>query len=540
MPAGQKPVCERVVGRYSLYGELAAGGMATVHLGRMLGPVGFSKTVAVKRLHPHFAKDPEFSSMFLDEARLAARIQHPNVVGTLDVVSMEGELFLVMDYIHGETLSKIAKELRGRGEMIPPRVAAGIICGALYGLHAAHEAKSERGRPLGIIHRDVSPQNIMIGLDGVARVLDFGVAKAAGRAQGTRDGQLKGKLAYMPPEQLRGSAMDRRTDVYGASVVLWELLTGRKLYFAEHEAVLFAKVLEGVVEAPSQVQPSVPPELDAVVLKGLAADPEARYSSAKEMAMAIEDIIPLASPGQIASWVESVVGKSLEERAERVKEIETMTSGLFSVPPPPPPESNPRQSRVSAVHSQVFGPPPAAEDPDDSALTQESLDSLLPPSAQTGSLSKVSKFSRTGTQDDEPTSKKRIALTTAGLTVFVAVAAGIFWWVQSTHREQAVQSAPAQPAPTLTSTAPAPLVPVATAAPAVQPAAAIASSAPDAPLVDLDLEAPKMGSSKEHRPKGAGTSAATSTPTAKPAAVNCNPPFVIGADGLKRVKPGCN
>src|SRR5262249_50892141 len=153
-------------------------------------------------------------SMFLDEARLAARIKHPNVVPTLDVVAEDGELFLVMEYVHGESLSRLLRVAINRGEMVPPRIVSSIIAGVLYGLHAAHEAKSESGEPLNIVHRDVSPQNILVGSDGVVRVLDFGVAKAAGRLHTTREGQLKGKIAYMPPEQLNNKPLTRRADVY--------------------------------------------------------------------------------------------------------------------------------------------------------------------------------------------------------------------------------------------------------------------------------------------------------------------------------------
>ncbi|MGH7280352.1 MAG: serine/threonine-protein kinase, partial [Polyangiaceae bacterium] len=232
------------MGRYALYAEIASGGMATVHFGRLLGPVGFSRTVAIKRLHPQFAKDPEFVSMFLDEARLAARIRHPNVVPTLDVVATQGELFLVIDYVQGESLSKLVRGARGRGQRVPPRIVATILSGSLHGLHAAHEARNERGEPLNIVHRDISPQNILVGTDGVARVLDFGVAKAAGRIQTTREGQLKGKLAYMAPEQLSGD-VSRKTDVYAAAVVLWEALTGRRLFTGENEAAILGKVISG-------------------------------------------------------------------------------------------------------------------------------------------------------------------------------------------------------------------------------------------------------------------------------------------------------
>src|SRR5215472_13646045 len=218
-PPGSSP---RIVGRYALFGEIASGGMATVHFGRLLGPAGFARTVAIKRLHAHFAKDPEFVAMFLDEARLAARVVHPNVVPTLDVVALDGELFLVMEYVQGEALSRLWRALRERDERIPHRVVASCLTGVLHGLHAAHVATSERGEPLGIAHRDVSPQNVLVGMDGISRVLDFGISKASGRIQITREGRVKGKTGYMSPEQLSGGAVDRRTDIYSASVVLWE------------------------------------------------------------------------------------------------------------------------------------------------------------------------------------------------------------------------------------------------------------------------------------------------------------------------------
>jgi eukaryotic-like serine/threonine-protein kinase len=184
----------RVIGRYALYDVLASGGMATVHIGRLLGPVGFSRTVAIKRLHPRYAGDPEFVSMFLEEARLVARIRHPHVVPMLDVVATAGELFLVMEYVAGESLARLAHAAAERGERVPLRVSVAILSGLLQGLHAAHEAHDEHGQPLGIVHRDVSPQNVLVGSDGQARVLDFGIAKAAGRVQTTADGQVKGKL----------------------------------------------------------------------------------------------------------------------------------------------------------------------------------------------------------------------------------------------------------------------------------------------------------------------------------------------------------
>src|SRR5438094_9657465 len=204
---------ERVVGRYALYGEIAAGGMATVHLGRLIGQVGFSRTVAIKRLHAQYAKDPEFVSMFLDEARLAARIRHPNVVATLDVVALRGELFLVMEFVQGESLSRLVRHARETRGSMPVPIVGAVMSGVLQGLHAAHEARNERGEPLDVVHRDVSPQNVLVGVDGVARVLDFGVAKAIGRLQTTRDGQIKGKTAYMSPVHIERREVECRTYV---------------------------------------------------------------------------------------------------------------------------------------------------------------------------------------------------------------------------------------------------------------------------------------------------------------------------------------
>ncbi|MFS8068548.1 MAG: serine/threonine-protein kinase, partial [Byssovorax sp.] len=289
----------RVVGRYALLGELASGGMATVHYGRLLGPVGFSRTVAIKRLHPQFAKDPEFVAMFLDEARLAARIQHPNVVSTLDVVALEGELLLVLEYVHGEALSQLLRAARRAQQAPPLRIVAAVASGILHGLHAAHEAKSERGEPLGIVHRDMSPQNVLVGADGTARVLDFGVAKAAGRVASSREGQLKGKLAYMSPEQVHTGVVDRRTDVYAASIVLWEVLAGRRLFDGDNEGLLFSQVSSGTTTRPGELVPDLPPELEAIVMRGLAREPSDRYATAWDMAVALEEAIGLASPRQV-------------------------------------------------------------------------------------------------------------------------------------------------------------------------------------------------------------------------------------------------
>jgi DNA-binding LacI/PurR family transcriptional regulator len=324
-----------------MFAEIAAGGMAAIHVGRLRGPVGFSRTVAIKRLHAQFAKDPEFVKMFLDEAHLAARIQHPNVVSPVDVVATNGELFLVMDYVQGESLSRLARAAHDAGRRIPLSIARSIVSGVLHGLHAAHEARSERGEKLGIVHRDVSPQNVLVGVDGVTRVLDFGIAKAVGRATTTREGQIKGKLAYMAPECFQGGEVNRRSDIYASAVVLWETLTGERLFKADTDSQTLARILSDEVAPPSRLASEVSPELDAVVLGGLNRDPSKRFDTAREMALALEATGPLATATEVGEWVDRTAHVELAGRARVVAGIERagdpdLVRGASDAPAAPP------------------------------------------------------------------------------------------------------------------------------------------------------------------------------------------------------------
>jgi serine/threonine-protein kinase len=311
----------RTLGRYVLYQELASGGVGSVCLARMRAEAGFSRMMAVKRLHPHHARDAQFVAMFLDEARTAARIRHPNVVSVLDVVAAEREHFLVMEYVPGEALSKLLAAARERQAPVEPATAVSIMSGVLEGLHAAHMATNERGVPLRIVHRDVSPQNVMVGVDGVARVLDFGVAKAVGRLQeSTQAGQMKGKLMYMPPEQFaEGADVDRRSDVWAASLVLWEMLVGAPMFADVNAALRFQAGAEAFVAPSARGGPSV---LDAVVMKGLARNPDERFQSARELLVAMERLVPPAPARRVAQWVNKFAKEALARRAAYVEEIE--------------------------------------------------------------------------------------------------------------------------------------------------------------------------------------------------------------------------
>ncbi|MEJ7733992.1 MAG: serine/threonine-protein kinase [Polyangiaceae bacterium] len=307
--------------RYRLRQAIGSGGMARVHLARLSGPMGFGRTVAVKRLHDHLLEHPAFVAMFVDEARMASRVRHPNVVSILDVVADGKQLLLVMDYVHAEPLSALLSAAHKRGEPTPLPVAVAVVSGMLHGLHAAHVARDGNGDPLELVHRDISPQNVLVDSDGQVRISDFGIAKARGRLSSTQPGEVKGKLGYMAPEQIEGLAVDRRIDVYAAGVVLWETLTAQRLFTGDSEGEIVRKIILSVVEPPSRHVP-VPPAVEAVVMRALSADPAARFGTALEMAEALEAAARLASQREVARWVEGLVGERLAARAALVAAAE--------------------------------------------------------------------------------------------------------------------------------------------------------------------------------------------------------------------------
>ena len=308
----------RIIGRYAMFDEIGRGGAATVHIGRLVGPIGFSRTVAIKKLHDSVAGDAEVVAMFLDEARLTGRIQHPNVVPVLDVLAIEGEAFLIMEYVHGESLSSLLRVLQARNEPVPVRIAVQILRDVLHGLHAAHEARSDRGQSLHLVHRDVSPQNILVGADGISRILDFGIAKAVDRIQDTHTGQLKGKVSYMAPEQLLGQPIDRRVDVYAAGLVLWEALAGRKLFLGDSSGNVMYRVLRGDIPPLSEV----PPLVRDAVSKALERERVERFATAFDFARALEEASAPFAPTAIGEWMREVSGPTLARRYEVLRAIE--------------------------------------------------------------------------------------------------------------------------------------------------------------------------------------------------------------------------
>jgi serine/threonine-protein kinase len=313
-----------VLGRYELLLPIAAGGMAMVWAARLRGTRGFQKIVAVKTMLPKLSEDDAFEKMFLDEASLASKVRHPNAVEILDLGEQDGVLFLAMEWIDGvplNTLMKVAKRSGG----VPPTVAIRIVMQACAGLHAAHELTDGKGKLIGLVHRDISPQNVLVTYDGVAKVVDFGVAKATALGDGaTQAGQLKGKVSYMAPEQVRGEPIDRRADVFAMGIVLYALTTGKHPFRKESEgATLFAITAPEAVVAPRKFMPDYPEALQEVVLKALEKDRTVRYQSASELLRALDKALPPAARGsdeEVGGFVQSLFGEQRRKSQEALAE----------------------------------------------------------------------------------------------------------------------------------------------------------------------------------------------------------------------------
>lgn len=337
----------RRLGRYELMHELARGGMGVVYLARLRSVGGFSRLVAVKQCLPEHTRDKDFVAMFLDEARLAARVHHPNVVPTLDVENNADGLYFAMEYVEGERVVDVIRASIAKMGAVPIAIALRILVDALHGLHAAHTLEDSDGAPLNIVHRDVSPQNIVVGYDGLTRILDFGVARAERRLTRTLIGGIpKGKLAYMAPEQLLEQPLDARADIFAAGIVAWELLSGARLFDANTEALLVAQVMELRIAAPSSRRPELSAALDEVILTALARDANQRFASAQAFAEALERCgVAPASHQIVAKYVRDVLATQREQKLALRRRIEAM--------PALPEPAQSAEPRVSAL-----APPP--------------------------------------------------------------------------------------------------------------------------------------------------------------------------------------
>jgi serine/threonine-protein kinase len=304
--------------------RIGRGGMATVWVARERGKQPKDdRLVAVKAMLHELADETEFVSMFLDEVRLVRAIRHPNVVGIYDVGDADGVMWMSMEWVEGESLHTVIAEA-GKRRAIPPELAVRIIADAAAGLHAAHELRDVDGSLRGVVHRDVSPHNILIGTNGAVKLVDFGVAKAVGRiSEATRAGQLKGKFGYMSPEQALGKPVDRRSDIFSLGIVLFELTTSRRLFRGEHDIDTLKLVIGGPIPKPSSIDPRYPRELERIVLKALDRNPQTRYQTAKELEEDLRAYLKneriVVAPSGLAGLMKRVLGDRIEQRRKALR-----------------------------------------------------------------------------------------------------------------------------------------------------------------------------------------------------------------------------
>ena len=331
-------------GRYTLLRPIGRGGMAEVWKAKIHGAQNFQRLVVVKRILPHLASDPEFVRMFTLEAMLSARLNHPNIVQVFEFAEVEGERYLAMEYVHGVNVGDLLKRLKD--VRMPVGMAAQIVREVSLALAYAHALSDEDGRPLSLIHRDISPSNVMIGYDGSVKLVDFGVAKALTQSdERTRTGALKGKVAYMSPEAVDGEVeLDARTDVFAAGVVLYELLTGRRLFKGHDDLRTIALVRACKVDPPSKERPEIPPELDAIVAKALARNREERYQTADHLAA---DLTKVAHEHVWDSFRTAAFLKQHDIQPGSEPELRAQTPGVALAPPSA--ESSPETRRVTVV-----------------------------------------------------------------------------------------------------------------------------------------------------------------------------------------------
>jgi serine/threonine protein kinase len=277
------------LGKYELLSRLGVGGMAELFVARTTGQHGFEKRVALKRILASHADDEQFIQMLLAEARLAASLNHPNIVQVYDVGEVDGTYFFTMEYVFGQDLRKIVRACQSRGTWPTPELALQIIIGTATGLHYAHEKEDGEGDPLGLVHRDVSPSNILVSHDGGVKLVDFGIARVSTMQSQTAQGVLKGKVPYMSPEQCRGEQLDRRSDIFSLGIILWELSTRRRLFAGDNDVAVAGKICNNDVPRPSSIVPDYPPRLEAIVLKALARDRNDRYATAQELQLELEE-----------------------------------------------------------------------------------------------------------------------------------------------------------------------------------------------------------------------------------------------------------
>jgi serine/threonine-protein kinase len=486
--------------------------MGTVHYGRRKGAMGFWRPVAIKRMHAQFAHEPDFVSMFIDEARICARVSHANVVPVLDVVDAAGELSIIMEYVHGLALEHVLTTHRSAGLSVPVDIAIALAIGVLHGLQAAHEARGENGEHLGIVHRDVSPQNVLVGADGLVRLLDFGVARAHGRLRQTPAGQLKGKLLYMAPEQLRAGPIDHRADLYGTAAVIWEILCGRPAFERETEQATIHAVLFDEVPTPNALRADVPEALSALVMRGLSREASARFEDAADFSAELEQVCEPASQSQVRRWLDALMGHELRRRAARIAAMEA--ASLAQEVDAPAAESATRVVKSA-------GPTP----------TEPPTSPSLLPSTGTPASTSPRNTDQSGLQ---------MARRSAALWALLAAVAlgGLALPLLRGRAAKEARSAPPQEAPALDPSSEKAPTEARPASGATAPAQPIA----EPPLPPKAAPPPRAAEAQPQRRRAPRKAAenATQKPARKPSAEpDCAEPYTVDAIGIKRWRREC-
>jgi eukaryotic-like serine/threonine-protein kinase len=478
-------------GRYEVLKRLATGGMATVHLARAVGVGGFERVVAIKVMHPQYAAEGDFVTMFLDEARLAARIRHPNVVPTLDIQQIDEGLFLVMEFIDGPSLQQVVKTTGARPGGIPLGIGLRILVDTLAGLHAAHELTDDEGQPQNLIHRDVSPVNVLLGVDGIARLTDFGVARAEARLSSTRGGQLKGKVPFMPPEQLMNEELDRRCDVYAAGAVAWEVFTGTRLFRADSEGALLTQILAGNPPSPRELLPTLPTSIEQVVMRALARSRADRHPTAAAFCDALEAAaesagVTIATSRSVAAFLEGAGFRKLDP-----KELASLKQGAGAGA-----GAAAGAGAGAAARSSSPGiPPPAPPPPEPAVITSPSQVTAADVAISTAAVA--------------PRPRRSAGVVVAGVAVLgLVVGAGLF--LASRKDAPASDAAAASPA--------APSVPASAVAAPLADSALVATSSASAPATATASSTPTTPATKRPSSPASTQGGPTARPTAKPAA----------------------
>ena len=471
------------LGKHRLLAELGHGGMAEVFLAVICGPAGFNKLVVIKQIRPQLAEDPEFLGMFLDEARLAARLNHRNVVQTNEVGQQNGRYFIAMEYLEGQPLNRVLHRFQKAGGL-PLAHHLRVVSEVLAGLHHAHELTDYDGTPLGVVHRDITPHNIFITYDGQVKVVDFGIAKALNSSSETRTGVLKGKVAYMSPEHARGEHVDRRADIFSVGIVLWEAATGKRLWKGVPDITILQRLLKGEIPTPRSANPEVTEGLEAIILKCLSADREERYATALDLQAALDAYLETQEERGSARELGNLLSKQFD--ADRIKIRGIIEEQLRGKSPSSPGVESHRLPILDAQASlSTTGSHPLVERPSFSSspisvqVPSSGRISSTSPSSSTGPSSLFVSASPAGEEGERPRHrllKAAAALAAGGLLVLV------LWGitrdpVAPAPASASVLAATATPA-AASVVAPAPPAPAASAATEIE--ISIAASPPEA------------------------------------------------------------